>query len=70
MKRWHKQMANWIVVKAKIQKEMIDLRRVKVYKNDLLIIRCRLVHLGFVDAYKKSYGAYTQKCIEYFTILL
>ena len=62
-------MSNWAVVKAEIEKEVIDLRRNKVDKNALLVMRCGLAYLDFVDACKESYGVRTQKCIEYFAIL-
>ena len=67
--RRRKRMPNWAVVEAEIQKEVIDLRRDKVYENALLVMRCGLAYLDFVDACRGGYGARAQKCIEYFAIL-
>lgn len=52
-------------MKAKI----IDLRCDKVYKNVLLVIRCKLAYLDFMNTCKKSYDAQAWKYIKYFAIL-
>lgn len=58
-----------MIVKAKIQKKIINLRHDKVYKNSLLVMRYKLAYLDFVDVCKKVYGTWAQKCIKYFVIL-
>lgn len=40
---------------------MIDYGCDKVYKNVLLVIRCKFVYLNFIDAYRRDYGIYAQK---------
>lgn len=41
--RRRKRIPYWIIVEAKIQKEMIDLRCDKIHKNALTAIRCEFV---------------------------
>ena len=69
VRHWRKRMLNWVIVKAEIQKEVIDLRHNKVYENVLLVMRCKLVYLDFVDACRRCYGGHAQKYIEFFAIL-
>ncbi len=54
---WRKHIPNWTVIEVGFRKEVIVLRCDKIYKNALLITRCGLAYLNFMDACRESYDA-------------
>lgn len=51
-----KRKSHSIVIKAEIERKLIDLKCDKIHKNALLITRCKLLYLDFVDTYQGHYS--------------